>query len=321
MSNPQENDSSDIVVSSEALPPTAPKPIEAPAPDLEKVSPEPTVEHAELAALPTKESASDKLARARVEADRAKAARIRRQREAQESQRLRYEREQLAQQALFERQQREAAERKAEMVDALRDPDPNRRSEAMYALGISPREIAEQAVAESTPEGQARILRSQLEAERKERLEYQRQQEQRAAAARQQQAESDFLKQAQDTETYPTLARLAKSRPQALIREANDIAETAAQRNYGRYPSFEQILSYLEHEYSKALHDDRPARNEGPPQRTEKIPAKESQPAASVRTIPARASERAQIPKSLGQMNREEQIAYFAAQLRDSSRG
>lgn len=259
-----------------------------------------------------------KLERAQAGAARATRQAAERRRQAEEAAHFRRERDRLAHQVAWERQQREQAERQAAPLQDLRDP--TKRVDALQRLGVDPKQIAEDAVRASTPEGQIEMLRAELAREKSMREEWQQRQRAEAEAAHQRQAEADFVRQASDAEQYPTIARLAKIRPQTLVNEGNALMADVFRRT-GRYPSFDQALAWLEHEYSKALEPDKPSRDAGAQQRTSTTPATERQPAAGTRTLSARAAERALLPKSIDQMTREEQIAHFAQQLREGRTG
>ena len=292
----------------------------APAPDSADVVKVETLDDAPLAEEPPAEPAppaTPKGQLAREAAERARRSRIRRQREAEAATRLRRERDELNQRLAWEQQQRLAAEQRARPLEDIRDPA--KRLDAMRTIGLDPKTIAEDAVRASTPEGQLEALRAELRQERAVRERQQQQQQAQQEIAYQRQQEQVFVDQAADAENYPTLARIAKGRPQTLISEGNQVCEDVYQRT-GRYPSFDQVLAYLEGEYSKTFREEKPNREAGPQQGSRPTtPAKEGQPAASAKTITARASERAILPKSVGEMTREEQISYFADQVRKSA--
>lgn len=290
-------------------------PVEAAPPDIEQVtdlSATPAPSEDAKPAEPAAE-AVDRLAKAKAAIERSKRQRAQRQKEAEEAARLRTERDQLARQAAWERAERERAE---QQVKAAQEAEP---LEYLRARGIDAKTIAQKALEESTPEGQIKALREEMSRRDQQLAEWQRQQSAREAAAAQERAEKDFLAQAAKDD-YPTLARLARSRPEALVREANAVAEQAARRTGGVYPSFEQILAYLEHEYSSALRDktseDRPASSREKPL-TREAPAREVQPGASVaKTLTSRSSEKATLPKDLGEMSWEEQREVLLRQIR-----
>lgn len=240
----------------------------------------------------------------------AKRNRLRKQREREEQQRIRLERDTYAQQAAHERAQREQAEAIARSVS---EADP---LEYLRARGIDPKTVVERALEDGTPEGQIKALRAELQAEREARIQRDQAEAQRRAREADERNARDFLDVAKRKDDFPTLARLAKARPESIVNEANLVA-MRTYRQRGAYPSFDQICEYLEYEYSRALKDDERPKTEpsrsGAPSTQPVAPATDRQ-AGKSQTLTSRTAERATLPKPFGQMTKEEQGAYLLAQ-------
>lgn len=281
------------------------------------------------AAPPTEETpplAVDDAAAARRDrftkaADEAKKGRLRREREKVERQRLAQERDEAIRFAQSEAQRRQEAERAAQEAWTL-PPE-----HYLERRGMSHQDIVKAAIDESTPEGKQKALEARIAAHEQAIQQRLQQLDAREKAAAAEKASQDFLVLAKNKDDYPTLARIAKGRPQAVLQEANAIMLETARRNNGVYPSFAKVCEYLEWEWSRALGDEKSKPNEEPPTRNgapspqAAAPATE-RPAGKSQTLTSRAAERATLPKSPGQMTKDEAIEYYAQQLREqASRG
>lgn len=240
-------------------------------------------------------------------AERARRQRVVRQRQAEEQTRARQERAQLEQQVRWERAQREQLQQRLDQADAAP-------LEYLREKGVAPKDLVARAIADQTPEGQVRLLQEKLEAETRARQTWEQKQSQAAMQQQQDAAYKSFLSAAGDKDKYPTLARFSKARPLVLCQEGDAITAAVYARTQ-TYPSYEQVLAYLEREYSKALKDE-PTGN-GAAQGGHKDAAKAGQAAGS-RTITGRTAERAQLPKSLDEMTPDEQLGHLATQLAKS---
>jgi hypothetical protein len=227
---------------------------------------------------------------------------------AEEAQRLRQEHAQALRQLEWERQERAKEREQFEKRDPL---------ELLRARGVTPAQLAQEAIKQGTPEAKIQSLEAKLEAERQARLHAESVQLESQKAAQLEKAYSDFLSEAADKAKYPTLAKLARAKGTVLCKEG-DAVVTAVYERTGQYPSYSQVLAYLEHEYSNALRDDEPTGNGAQQAGTVTSNGKA---AGGSRTLTSKANGMATLPKQMDDMSRDEQLAHITRQLLTGSRG
>ncbi len=214
----------------------------------------------------------------------------------------------LEQQAAADRAAREAAERK------LKDPMALVREQGLD------RAVQQAAIDESTPEGQIAKLRADLEAEKARNAERDRREQAHQAAASQNAQQRAYLAAGTakdgDEPKYPYIAAMAAVDPRGVIKYALDLVERARER--GEVPTNADLLETQEWLYSQAA--AKAARKppvEAPAEVPPAAPPAARKPATASltgRKVPPPA-----VTKTFGQMTRDEQMAYMAAQLKKTA--
>jgi hypothetical protein len=272
--------------------PPSPRPVEAPAPSdndtaaqaaaaeaAKSVVADPNAPVAEKVEPPkTDERKDDKppepqpsaLERAKAAAAREKQRQAIRRQEQADRARMAAEAQTKAQESARYQAELAAERAERERLTALFEKSKTDPFSYLEAHGVTPEDIAKRAVDASTPEAQLAKVRADFEArlakeretlrkefeEKIQAREAAREEAEKRAQAKAvyEQATKGFVAQASDAAKYPTLARHAAVRPNAIVREAAELLAEAKQ-NTGVDYTDEEVLTFLEDQYSKAASD------------------------------------------------------------------
>jgi hypothetical protein len=264
----------------------------------------------EQEASPPPAAEPTKLERARQAADHAKRQSASRRRERERLQEERFARSHAEQQLQTERAERER-------LTALLDEADHAPLDYLRKKGVTADKLVQEGINATTPEGKIAALEERLAREAESRKAWEQKQMDAATTAQTRKAYDDFLTMAADKEKFPTISRLAKVRPTSVCRDGDEVV-AAVYAKTKRYPSYEQVLAYLETTYKQALSDEPKSPGQSNGQAKD---APQAGLGAGSRTLSSKMAERASLPKSLDELTPEDQKAHLAEMLRKQSRG
>lgn len=174
---------------------------------------------------------------------------------------------------------------------------------------------------DNTPEGRLARLERENAEHRAWRQRREHADAERARASEVQAARDAYVSEALADKETPHLAAHLRFRRAEVVAEAERIAREVALKSK-RIPSNKDVREYQEWLYAKAAGAVTPVPAEAPQAATPAEPAQkpvERPKPNGARTLAARTTASATVAKPFNMMNRDEQIAYMAAQLKQQS--